>query len=159
MANVKTARDALEKSVTTFMFCKSYLSKTLNSTDAVSERTLNNKMKKLEDAIHDLNMTHTTWLGKAELNEEQLWEDKYSSTWLETQWDDFGDLQDKAEDKLSVYSAETLPPIQSNKQKLQIYNKQMETLQVEINTTIDNLSKRLSCEIVPGSHKVYVEML
>ena len=133
--------------------------KTINPDVAVSERTLNNKMKKLEEALHELNMAHTSWLSKAELSDVDLAADKYSLTWLETEWGKFSDLQDQVEYKLSVYSAQSIPPVQTNSQKLQISSKQMETLQLDIQTKVGNLVARTADDITSGSHKIYSEML
>ena len=80
-------------------------------------------MKKLEDALHELNMAHTTWAERADVTDDLLQADKYSQTWLETEWGDVSDIQDKAEIRLATLSASTTPPVQSNTQNLFVRDK------------------------------------
>ena len=134
----RAAKDTLEQAVTTYKCCKSSLSRWISS-DKVNERTLNNKLRKIEDALHALNIAHTTWLSKAEITSEQLETEKYSSEWLESEWEEISVLQDNAEEILEINSAKVLPPAQSVDQKLHISCKQMESLQLDINLTIENL--------------------
>ena len=80
MTHVKAAKDVLDKCVTTYQFTKTALSNSLQTTDvAVSERSLVNKMKKVDDALHELNMAHTSWVAKAEFDTTALAAEQYSS--------------------------------------------------------------------------------
>ena len=135
---VRAAKDTLEQAVTTYKCCKSSLARSISS-DKVNERTLNNKLKKMEDALIALNIAHTTWLSKAEITSDQLENEKYSSQWLESEWEEISVLQDSAEEILEINSAQVLTPVQSVDQKLHISCKQMESLQLDINLTIENL--------------------
>ena len=157
-AQVKAARDNLDKCVTTFNYAKKVLAKIVSS-DTVNERTLVNKMSKADEALEELNMAHTTWVSRADLPDDQLNQDKYSPSWLETLWDEYSDLQSLVDDKLSKLKPDTAPPVRTNDQKLQIWNKQMETLQLDIHTKISELTTRFSNDLAQGSVKVYSEML
>lgn len=160
MANaVKTAKDALVQAVTKYACCKSALQKSIDSTDPVSARTLNIKSKKLDDALQDLNVLHTAWVLKAEFSDDDLAEEKYSRQWLENEWSQCDDLQDQTEVKLALLTVDSTPPVPDNNSRLLILNKQMESLQLEISSKVDNLSSRSSGETTPSSHKLYTEML
>ena len=144
MANVKTAKEALDKCITTFQFAKTALSNSLTTTEfAVSERTLVNKMKKVEETLHELNMAHTSWVSKSEFDDATLAAEKYSPSWLELIWQEVSTLQDKVDDRLSKHSAEIAPPIQTNKHKLIILSGQMETLQQDIRSKINELESEM----------------
>ena len=145
--------------MTTYKCCKSSLSRSISS-DKVNGRTLNNKLRKMEDALHALHIAlHAVWLSKAEITSEQLETGKYSSEWLESEWEEISVLQDNAEEILEINSAQVLPPAQSVDQKLHISCKQMESLQLDINLTIGNLLNKTSSEENSASYKIYRDML
>ena len=77
--------------------------------------------------------------------------EKYSPKWLETIWLELSKFQDTVDDKLSMYSADTAPPVQTNKQKLLILSQQMETLQLDIGTKIDKLESETKISDTSGS--------
>ena len=158
-AHIKVAKEALDHAVTTFKCSKAVLHKTLDGGKPVSERTLTLRMKNCEDALSALNTAHTTWVSKAEFSEDQLKAETYSAEWLENEWLEIMDLQEKFDEKLTLCTADTTTPIQSNAQKLQVCRKQMETLQLDIKTKIEQLMSRTSGETNPGATKVYEQML
>ena len=133
-AQAKTAKEALDQAVTKYSYSKSVVEKLLTST--TNERTLNNKLKSLEDALAALNVAHTSWVSKADLPDDKLKEERYSREWLENEWSAVGDIQDTVEQTLSVSS------INTNKQKLTVLINQMESLQQDISTKVDNLHSK-----------------
>ena len=116
-------------------------------------------MKNLEDALAALNSAHTTWTSKADFTSEQLKQETYSAEWLEKEWDDVSDLQELFEDKLSLCTADTAPPVKTNAQKLEVLQKEMQSLQADIKTTIDQLMSRTSEPVTGGLLKACEEML
>ena len=155
MATLKAAKEALEHAVTMYKFKKSIINKTLTSQDNVNERTLNNKMKSLNDALTALNIAHTSWISKAELTEEQLKLEKYSNVWLENEWLEVSDIQDRVDEQLPA----TSPPVQHNSQKLIIYCNQMESLQLDITSKVQNLQKKIKSLSNISSMQVYYRMI
>ena len=152
-AQQKASKEALDQAVTAYNCCKKIINKSLDSADVPNERTLTNKMKYLSDALSNLNVAHTTWVSKCEFTDDQLAAETYSTTWLETEWDSVSDIQDKVEQKLTL----TLPPTQTNAQKLIILRKQMETLKLDIDTNVSHLLVKTVSEV--PSPKVYKDML
>ena len=71
-AQTKAAKETLDHAVTAFKRSKSTIRKTLDSAEPPNERTLNNRLKALEDALTALNAAHTTWVNKAALSDDQL---------------------------------------------------------------------------------------
>ena len=63
------------------------------------------------------------------------------------------------DEKLSICTAATTPLVQTNAQKLQVLQKQMETLQLDIKTKVDTFMSRTSEPIKEGALKVHEEML
>ena len=159
MSTTKAAREALEQAVTTFKFCKTALTNAVDTAALTSERTLNSKMQRLDNALVEVNAAHTAWVLKEQPSDEDLQADKYSTAWLESVWKDYDSLQDKFDVKLTSVTAGSGPPVQSNDSKLNIFVKQMDTLKSEIKTKTDTLSSKLSGPITAASYKVYVEML
>ena len=59
MASLKAAKETLDHTVTAYKCSKYVIKRTLESEDVDNERTLNNKMKSLNDALVSLNiLTH-----------------------------------------------------------------------------------------------------
>ena len=158
MAHIKTAKDGLEKAVTDYYCSKSGIMKELAKT-TTNTRMLTSKMSKFDTALKELNNTHTSWLSKADLPDEELATKKYSPKWLEGVWNEFYEIQDEVDEKLSVYTAQTEPPAHNNEQKLKIYSKQMETLKQDIKTKTEQLMSRTSGSMSAESHNRYEEML
>ena len=124
---VKAAKDALDLAVTEYNQCTHLINRALNATP-VNKRALTTKIKTLTDALAMLNTTHTAWVKKADFTVEQLAEETYSTTWLESQWGNADDIQMKVDDILSLDNP--TPP--SGTVKLDICNQKMETLQHDI---------------------------
>ena len=132
-AQAKTAKEALDQAVTKYNHTKSVIQKSLQSADAPNERTLNNRLRSLEDALATLNITHTSWVSKAEIPAAQLKDEQFSQEWLQGEWSAVTDIQDQVDEKLSLSSVHT------NTQKLTVCDNQMESLQQDISTKVDNL--------------------
>ena len=155
MANLNAVKEDLDHAVTTYKCSKSVIDRTLTSKDVVNERTLNNKMKSLNDALSALNIAHTSWVSKGEFTEEQLNSETYSNVWLENEWLEVSEIQDRVDEKLPASS----PPVQPIDQKLVMYLKQMESLELDITSKIENLqSKIVSASSMP-TIQVYSTMI
>ena len=90
--------------------CKELVSKrTIESKDVFNERTLNNKMKSLNDALTSLNIAHISWITKADFTEEQLKSKVYSYVLLESKWLEVSEIQDKVDEKLPASSPSVQP--------------------------------------------------
>ena len=159
MSHVKAAKDALDQAVTSFKCSKKMLSKTLAGQQSVIERSLQLQMQSLDDSLNALNSAHTLWVSKAELTPQQLGQEVLSTEWLEAEWDAVSELQIAYMDKLSICTATTAPPVQTNDQKLQVLQKQMETLQLDIQTRINKLMSRTANPITEAQRKVYEVLL
>ena len=144
MAHVKAAKDALEQTFTRLNCSKKVIDKTIKSDKLVSERVLTHQMKNLEDSLAELNTAHTTWRSKADFTPEQLKNEHYNAEWLEGQWDEVSELQVSFAEKILICTAATAPPVQTNAQKLQVFEKQMESLQQDIKIKVDQLMSRVS---------------
>ena len=154
-AQLKAAKDVLDQAVTAYKCSKSVIKKTLESTEVSNERTLNNKIKSLNDTLSTLNAAHTSWVSKAEFTDDQLQSERYSLEWLENEWIEVGEIQDKMCEKLSV----SAPPVQSNSQKLFICVKQMESLQLDIKKKLDNLHSKTDPSSSISSIQAYTDLV
>ena len=141
---VKVAKEALDQVLIKYKCSKTVLSKTVNSEKPIGERSLTLRMNNLDDALAELNAAHTTWTSKADFTSDQLKEQTYNAEWLEQEWEEVSDLQVLYEEKLSICTAATALPVQTNTQKLQVFQKQMESLQLDIKTKVDKLMSRTS---------------
>ena len=155
MASLKAAKEALDHAVTAYKCSKSVIKRTIESKDVVNERTLSNKMKSLNDALTSLNIAHTSWITKADFTEEQLKLEVYSNVWLENEWLEVSEIQDKVDEKLPTSS----PPVQPISQKLVMYCKQMESLQIDVSSKVANLQKRIISSSSIPSVQVYYRMI
>ena len=134
MSITTKVKEAIELSYVEFRQAKSRVNKALVST--TNERSLVTKMKQLSDALAKLNVHHTAWVGKAGFTDAQLAAEKYSSNWLEKEWEEVDELQDKI-DELTVQS---LPHTQlSTNESINIACSQMETVQSDISTKLKQL--------------------
>ena len=158
MSHLKAAKELLDKVHTEYKCAKSALTKCIDGVPT-RQKALTSKLQKFDEALQQLNAAHTAWVTKANLTAAQLEANPYSSQWLEGVWGDHTDLQDRADDKLSTFDDDTTPPVPTNKQKLLITNKRMESLQESIDSKIAELSLRSSDNATSGSMKVYAEML
>ena len=153
MSTTTKSKEALELSYVEFRQAKSRVNKALAST--TNERSLVSKMQQLSDALTRLNVHHTAWVGKAGLTDDQLAAEKFSTSWLEKEWEEVDDLQDKV-DELTVHS---LPRTQlTTEESINIACNQMETVQSDISTKLKQLlqktatpSKGSEASVVPIS--------
>ena len=149
------ARAALENAVTDYKRCTVLIKRCLDATP-VNRRSLASKMKSLAESLNNLNVVHTAWVTKAGLDDTQLEEDKYSPTWLQTEWGNVDDIQIQVDELLE----DNLPVERSHAEKLQICTNQMDTLKIDIETKISNLlSKSSTSNLNAASLKLYGEML
>ena len=84
MSTVNLAKDALEQAYVTLQRNKSSLSKAVVSGGGGSSRSLELKIRKLEESLAQLNLCHTAWVIKAKLGDDEaaLSAETYSRTWL-----------------------------------------------------------------------------
>ena len=137
MSTTTKSKEALELSYVEFRQAKSRVNKALAST--TNERTLVSKMQQLSDALKRLNVHHTAWVGKAGFTDDQLAAEKFSTAWLEKEWEEVDDLQDKV-DELTVHS---LPRTQlTTEESINIACSQMETVQSDISTKLKQLLQK-----------------
>ena len=104
MAQVKAALDALELSYTEFKRSRSLVQKSL-AASVQNERTLTSKMNLLSAALTQLNSSHTTWVSRSDLSEDELGTDhvKYNTSWLESIWSEVDDLQERVDEALERF--------------------------------------------------------
>ena len=134
MTTPAKAKEALELSFVEYKRCKSRVQKALDS-PAPNERTINNKMQQLSDALSQLNIHHTMWVNKAGFTVEQLAAERFSTTWLESEWGDVDDLQDQVDDLAS----QNLPPTLSQADSIKITLSQIDTLKHDVSTKLTQL--------------------
>ena len=157
---VKAAKDALEQAVTAFKCARSAFNKSVNvDENLINVRSLRLRMKKLDDALADLNSAHTLWVSRADFSDELLSKEKYSTKWLEEQWSDVSDLQDLFDSKTSSSVTDSEPPTQTNTQKLEMYDKEMVSFQLHINDTLKSLSEKSAGTLSTSTQKSFVEIL
>ena len=97
MAQAKAASEALQVAFTQFKQAKTLLSKSLKAASK-NERTLTSKMSSLSDALSEINRCHTLWVAKSGITEEDLASDKFSTSWLESLWEEVDDFQIQVEE-------------------------------------------------------------
>ena len=141
MTQVKAALDALEVDYTEFKRCRALVQKALNAT-AKNERSLVNKMASLSASLTQLNSSHTSWVSKSDLSEEELATDhvKYNTAWLEKLWSEVDDLQDSVDESLDLLK----PSASSNEQKISTLQEQLESLRLDAGSRLDSLVKKTS---------------
>ena len=94
-------------------------------------------------------------MAKSELTEQQLKDEPYSLEWLEAEWSAVSDIQDRVGLRLPDHS----PPVQSSAQKLVMYTKQMESLELDITSKVDKLEKQVSLSTSISSPTIYTNMI
>ena len=92
--SAKVALEALEYAVLQYKQCKALLSKAISS-KSKNERHLSNKMTLLSEALDNINKSHTVWVSKSGLSDEDLLQDKekFNMPWLEALWGEVDDFQ------------------------------------------------------------------
>ncbi len=103
MSQIKSLKETLENSHTTYKRAKAALSRVLptdpntdntssasnvTSLSTTSTRVLTQKIGALEDALNELNLAHTSWVSKAEISVEDLVAHPFSNEWLEGIWEE-----------------------------------------------------------------------
>ena len=147
MSNVKSMKDTLELSYTTYKRNKSALSRALSNLGMNSStRILTIKVNSLEESLNALNVSHTSWVSKAEFSSEELAAETYSNEWLETRWEEADELIDKAKAILAPEEV-TEPPTVSVNQKLVILEKQLDSLQLNITEETNALMVNTEVEL------------
>ena len=116
---------------------------------------MNVHLRSLNDALTSLNIAHTSWITKADFTEEQLKLEVYSNVWLENEWLEVSEIQDKVDEKLPASS----PPVQPTSQKLVMYCKQMESLQIDVSSEEENLQKIIISSSSIPSVQVYYRII
>ena len=116
---------------------------------------MNVHLRSLNDALTSLNIAHTSWITKADFTEEQLKLEVYSNVWLENEWLEVSEIQDKVDEKLPASS----PPVQPISQKLVMYCKQMESLQIDVSSEEENLQKIIISSSSIPSVQVYYRII
>ena len=134
MAQVKAALDALELSYTEFKRSRSLVQKSL-AASVQNERTLTSKMNLLSAALTQLNSSHTTWVSRSDLSEDELGTDhvKYNTSWLESIWSEVDDLQERVDEALERFHS-TAP---LDEQKLASLKDQLESMQLDSTSRLD----------------------
>ena len=161
-SQAKAAKDALDLAVTHYKYCNKLVLKSLQSLSP-NERSLNNKMNALSEALSKLNIAHTSWVSKAAVTDDQLTSDDtiYTSQWLEACWDEVDDLQVRVDAILQPPAPVKL----SNQQQLEIYSQQLDSLQQSITSKLDKLLEKTDpssaslASFGPSSHQIFVGLL
>ena len=114
MTSIEEARHDLEHSVSTYLHCKSLISKTLDSIEDCKsvisetfcsiEETLKFQKQQFENALKGLNRSHTIWRCRSDDSNLDTSSDSYSSTWLENEWEEHCALDDQADEFLYTHS-------------------------------------------------------
>ena len=152
----KAAKDALDLASTTFTFCSDTLSAALQIQTS-SARTLELKMQKLDEALTQLNITHTTWMSKAENEDEFLTgQDKYSPHWLSAQWTRYNNLHDQYHDSPTVQPVSAAP---TKQQELLIFKTKLTSLATSIKANVQTLSSNVSNDLNPSCIPQFKEMV
>ena len=109
MSSSEAARNDLDDAVAAYSHCKSNIVDIAMSTVRVSPQIINSAQEKLEDALQNLNRTHTIWVSRSEFSAEQLATQRYSQEWLENEWDQCFVIENKIDLMLSAFSTVPLP--------------------------------------------------
>ena len=88
MAQVKAAKESLEKAIIDYDCAKGCITKEMAKTTP-NQRMLTNKWNRFDAALKELNHAHSTWLSRANLSDEALENESQSVKWLEEVWDGF----------------------------------------------------------------------
>ena len=153
MSSSEAARNDLDDAVAAYSNFKSNIVEIAMSTVRVSPQIINSAQEKLEDALQNLNRTHTIWVSRSEFSAEQLATQRYSQEWLENEWDQCFVIENKIDLMLSAFSTVPLPL--TKKQILQQYCERMATLKFDILTSI----RRLTQLSIPLLHHDFTQLL
>ena len=117
-------------------------------------------MSSLSAALTQLNSSHTVWVSKSDLTEEEMLTDhvKYNTSWLEQIWSETDDLQDSVDDALETLKPK--PP--QTKDKIAALQEQLESLKIDTASRLDMLKTKTdkSAQILNSdSIKAYQDLL
>ena len=105
MTTIQAAREDFTISVSIYMACKALISKIVGSAEILSETQLKLERQKFENALKDLNRTHTIWRCRCdEIDHRDFAESQYSEAWLENKWYEHDTLDDEIEEMIYSYS-------------------------------------------------------
>ena len=131
--SAKVALEALEYAVLQYKQCKALLSKAISS-KSKNERHLSNKMTLLSEALDNINKSHTVWVSKSGLSDEDLLQDKekFNMPWLEALWEEVDDFQQRVDEIIPEIS----PPVDADKQQLHVLCEQLDSLKLDISARL-----------------------
>ena len=92
-------------------------------------------MSCLSDVLSEINRCHT-WVAKSGITEEDLSSDKFSTSWLESLWEEVDDFQIQVEEVLLE-----IKPAQMLKEDPQVHvlMEQLDSMKLDIASRLDNL--------------------
>ena len=160
MSQTKIALDAVDYAVTQFKQQKTLLQKALSS-KSKNERNIKNKMTSLSEALENINKSHTLWVSKAGLSEEDLLteKEKYNTTWLENLWGEVDDYQQQVDEIICNLN----PPIDANEnQELHVLTQQLDSLKLDISARVKMLLEKTAPSVTSlnsQSVKAYEDIL
>merc|ERR1712179_102510 len=104
--SIQIAREELERSIRVFAGYKSEVAKQLESAKVASKEQLELVRENFNNALKDLNRTHTIWWCRYEEQYgcDDLINDEFSTSWLESQWYEYSDLDDELDEILFSFS-------------------------------------------------------
>ena len=156
MSTVKTLKDVLDQSYTTFKRNKAALAHAILTNNP---RTIRLKQDQLEESVEALNTCHTSWVSKAEFDDTALSAERFTNKWIENIWQETDELCEAASNIVALDEVPSETPILSLEAQLLILEKQMESLQSNIANELDALCSRTSVENIPSaSRAIFTEM-
>ena len=105
----------------------------------VSPQIIHSAQENLEDALQNLNRSHTIWVLRSEFSYEQLATQRYSQKSLENEWDQCFFIENKIDLMQAAFSTVPLPL--TKEQKVQQYCERMATLKFDILKIISRLTQ------------------
>ena len=160
MSQTKIALDALDYAVTQFKQQKTLLQKALSS-KSKNERNIRNKMTSLSEALESINKSHTLWVSKSGLSEEDLLteKEKYNTSWLENLWGEVDDYQQQVDEIICNLN----PPVDANEnQELHVLTEQLDSLKLDISARVKMLLEKTAPSVTSlnsQSVKAYEDIL
>ena len=156
MSNVKDSKEHLDLCVTTFNRTISALTR---ATKGRNTRSLRQKIDAVESSLSDLNAAHTSWVSKAEFDEQQLDAEPLNKKWLASRWEEADVLMEEANEIIHEVETESQPKPLKADQQLLVLAEKMKSMQLGIENKINTLMKHTAVtEITPTSHTLYIEM-
>ena len=156
MAAKAAAKEALDQAFTLFKFALSTLETAITKqpTQPTNQRTFTLKVTKLDEALSTLNLAHTSWVSKSDLSSEDLEAHMYSLQWLSTQWTSYNTVMD------NYYALNIDAPVGPTKQQeMSICEKKLESLQLNIESSVKQLTINTSKELNPACIPQYTNIV